>query len=158
MKEFNRKVCIFYGSVAAPQLQSNASTGTPPMSITSTTLVSNLNADLLDGNHASAFASSSTVSNTSTTGLLTSTDWNTFNGKQNELGFTPYNSTNPSGYISGINSSMVTSALGYTPKPTFTENSAFNRIFFLQRHHRFQHALLLVCKIVFAYYLIIAIK
>ncbi len=31
------------------------------------------------------------------------------------LGFTPYNSSNPSGYISGINSAMVTGALGYTP-------------------------------------------
>ena len=33
----------------------------------------------------------------------------------NALGYTPYNSTNPSGYITGINSSMVTTALGYTP-------------------------------------------
>jgi len=31
------------------------------------------------------------------------------------LGFTPYNSTNPSGYISGITSGMVTTALGYIP-------------------------------------------
>jgi hypothetical protein len=31
------------------------------------------------------------------------------------LGFTPYNSTNPSGYITGINSSAVTTALGFTP-------------------------------------------
>jgi hypothetical protein len=31
------------------------------------------------------------------------------------LGFTPYNSTNPSGYITGITSSNVTTALGYTP-------------------------------------------
>lgn len=31
------------------------------------------------------------------------------------LGFTPYNSTNPSGYISGITSVMVTGALGFTP-------------------------------------------
>ena len=31
------------------------------------------------------------------------------------LGFTPYNSTNPAGYISGITSSDVTTALGYTP-------------------------------------------
>jgi len=31
------------------------------------------------------------------------------------LGYTPYNSTNPSGYISGITSLMVTTALGYTP-------------------------------------------
>lgn len=33
----------------------------------------------------------------------------------NALGFTPYNSSNPSGFITGINSSMVTTALGYTP-------------------------------------------
>ena len=31
------------------------------------------------------------------------------------LGFTPYNSTNPAGYISSITSSNVTYALGYTP-------------------------------------------
>lgn len=31
------------------------------------------------------------------------------------LGYTPYNSTNPAGYITGITSSMVTTALGYTP-------------------------------------------
>lgn len=31
------------------------------------------------------------------------------------IGFTPYNSTNPSGYITGINSGMVTTALGFTP-------------------------------------------
>ena len=31
------------------------------------------------------------------------------------LGYTPYNSTNPNGYITGITSGMVTSALGYTP-------------------------------------------
>jgi hypothetical protein len=31
------------------------------------------------------------------------------------LGYTPYNSSNPSGYITAITSTMVTSALGYTP-------------------------------------------
>lgn len=31
------------------------------------------------------------------------------------LGYTPYNSTNPNGYITGITSSQVTTALGYTP-------------------------------------------
>lgn len=31
------------------------------------------------------------------------------------LGYTPYNSTNPNGYISGITSTQVTNALGYTP-------------------------------------------
>ena len=33
-------------------------------------------------------------------GALSSTDWSTFNGKQDALGFTPYNATNPAGYIS----------------------------------------------------------
>jgi hypothetical protein len=31
------------------------------------------------------------------------------------LGYTPYNSTNPSGYITGITSANVTTALGFTP-------------------------------------------
>lgn len=31
------------------------------------------------------------------------------------LGFTPYNATNPSGYITGISSTNVTTALGFTP-------------------------------------------
>jgi hypothetical protein len=39
------------------------------------------------------------AANTSTPGYLTAADWNTFNGKQAALGFTPYNSSNPSGYI-----------------------------------------------------------
>jgi hypothetical protein len=38
---------------------------------------------------------------TSVDGYLSHIDWSTFNGKQAALGFTPYNSTNPSGYISG---------------------------------------------------------
>ena len=33
----------------------------------------------------------------------------------NALGYTPYNNSNPAGYISGITSSDVTTALGYTP-------------------------------------------
>jgi hypothetical protein len=36
---------------------------------------------------------------TSVPGYLTAADWTTFNNKQPALGFTPYNSTNPSGYI-----------------------------------------------------------
>jgi len=32
------------------------------------------------------------------------------------LGYTPYNATNPSGYISGITSGNVTTALGFTPE------------------------------------------
>ncbi len=49
---------------------------------------------------------------TSTNGYLTSTDWNTFNGKQNNLGFTPYNATNPNAYIS-LTALSATSPLFY---------------------------------------------
>ena len=66
---------------------------------------------------------------TSVAGHLTAADWNTFNGKQAALGFTPYNATNPSGYITSagtatnisgtyagsITSAQVTTGLGFTP-------------------------------------------
>jgi hypothetical protein len=40
------------------------------------------------------------------------------------LGFTPYNSTNPNGYISGITSGNVTTALGYTPENVANKGNA----------------------------------
>ena len=128
---------------ASGVITSTVVTGTAPLSITSTTAVTNLNADLLDGNHASAFylasnpsgytsnlgtvtsvtgtapvvssggttpAISMAAATTAVNGYLTSTDWNTFNGKQAALGFTPYNSTNPAGYTS--NTGTVTSVGG----------------------------------------------
>jgi hypothetical protein len=56
-----------------------------------------------------------TKANTTTDGYVSATDWNIFNNKQDALGFTPYNATNPDGFISGITSGMVTTALGFTP-------------------------------------------
>ena len=52
-------------------------------------------------------AISMAAATTTVNGYLTSTDWNTFNGKQAALGFTPYNATNPSGYTA--NAGTVTS-------------------------------------------------
>jgi hypothetical protein len=49
----------FTGNVTAPRFISTQSTGTSPFEVNSATAVTNLNADLLDGNHASAFAESS---------------------------------------------------------------------------------------------------
>ena len=43
------------------QVESTVPTGTAPLSAQSTTVVTNLNADLLDGNHAAAFAVSGHV-------------------------------------------------------------------------------------------------
>ncbi len=51
----NRNVS-FPGTIGGTQLSSSIAIGTAPLVVTSTTLVSNLNADLLDGNHADAFA------------------------------------------------------------------------------------------------------
>jgi hypothetical protein len=46
----------FTGNIIAPIFISNVATGTAPLTVSSTTAVTNLNADLLDGNHASAFS------------------------------------------------------------------------------------------------------
>lgn len=58
--------------------------------------------------------SAQNTANTSTTGLLTSTDWNTFNNKQSALGFTPYNATNPNNYIPLTSLSSTATGLTYT--------------------------------------------
>jgi hypothetical protein len=42
---------------------------------------------------------------------------------ESNLGYVPYNSSNPAGYISGITSAMVTTALGYTPLKTTDKNA-----------------------------------
>ena len=48
-------------------------------------------------------------------GALLAADWSTFSNKQNALGFTPYNSTNPSGYISSSSIAGATDATITTP-------------------------------------------
>jgi hypothetical protein len=48
-------------NITAPQLISNVATGTAPLSVSSTTLVSNLNADLLDGYNTATANTASTV-------------------------------------------------------------------------------------------------
>jgi hypothetical protein len=55
------------GTVQGTRLISTVSTGTAPLSVTSTTAVTNLNADLLDGNHAAAFALAATTGTTAPT-------------------------------------------------------------------------------------------
>lgn len=47
------------GNLTAPRFISNVAAGTAPLQVTSTTVVGNLNADLLDGYHASSFAAAS---------------------------------------------------------------------------------------------------
>ena len=98
----------------------------------STDIHSNITAlnDVLGSNHGDETLTSIKTklgaASSSNAGYLTNTDWTRFEGKQNALGFTPYNATNPNGYISGITSGQVTTALGYTPLPTRTFGSAAN--------------------------------
>jgi len=49
------------GKVVASTLESNVATGTAPLTVTSTTLVTNLNADLLDGYNSDVAATANTV-------------------------------------------------------------------------------------------------
>jgi hypothetical protein len=101
----------FSSQITAPNYISTVATGTAPMTIASSTLVTNLNADLLDGKHATDFLSSTglgnltsatagititdgnnsvfgsgtainiSTANATQSGLLSSIDWNTFNDK-----------------------------------------------------------------------------
>ena len=65
----------FPAAVVAPRLFSSIATGTSPLLVTSTTVNTNLNADLLDGNHAAAFAlASHTHAIADVTSLQTSLD------------------------------------------------------------------------------------
>lgn len=105
----------FISNISAPSYISTITTGTSPFTINSTTLVSNLNVDMLDGKHSTDFLLTSGLGNlTSTTngvtisggtnavigtgtsikidtasgtkiGLLSSSDWISFNNKQNTL-------------------------------------------------------------------------
>jgi hypothetical protein len=68
------------GDTMSGQLTSTLATGTSPFAVTSTTVNSNLNADLLDGLHSSSFASSSltsvNIADTRDSGDVTPNDFN----------------------------------------------------------------------------------
>lgn len=53
----------------------------------------------------------SEIAETTTYKRVTQTEKDTWNAKQDALGYTPYNATNPSGYISGITKAMVEAVL-----------------------------------------------
>ena len=61
---------------------------------------------------ATAGVISMPAATTSVSGYLSTTDWNTFNGKQAALGFTPYNATNPSGYTANLGTVTSVTATG----------------------------------------------
>lgn len=81
------------GQVTGTTLKSTVATGTAPLTVTSTTAVTNLNADMLDGNHASAFSVAAGSSSIITVGTVTSGTWNATaiaatNGGTGQTGYT----------------------------------------------------------------------
>lgn len=84
---------------------------------------SGLDADLLDGQSSAFFLARANHTGTQDWSTLTGTPTTlagygivlTSGNVTTALGFTPYDASNPSGYISSITSGMVTTALGYTP-------------------------------------------
>jgi hypothetical protein len=75
-----------------------------------------------------------TQANTSTNGFLSSTDWNTFNGKQNALGYTPVPETRTltiNGTTQDLSANRTfTIATGLTVGTTAIASGAVNRILF----------------------------
>lgn len=67
----NSGAATFASTVSATRLFSTVDTGTSPLTVNSTTLVTNLNADLLDGYHASSFFLSSNIDPPNPPTLLT---------------------------------------------------------------------------------------
>ena len=97
-------------SALSPYLTSATAAGTYQTTLVSGTSIKTVNGQSVLGSGNIQIDGGVTSFNTRTGAVtLSSGDVTT------ALGFTPYNSTNPSGYISGITSGMVTTALGYTP-------------------------------------------
>jgi hypothetical protein len=67
----SEKLEVSGGNVKAVQLQSTASTGTAPLVVNSNTLVTNLNADLVDDYHASTSGTANTIAVRDANGHIT---------------------------------------------------------------------------------------
>jgi hypothetical protein len=73
------------------------------------------------------------VANTSQSGYLTSTDWNTFNGKQAALGYTPLNPANNLSEVTAATARTNLGVPGLSTVNTFTNNqvlSSANALYF----------------------------
>lgn len=101
----------FTGNVTAPRFISNQATGTAPFTVASSTAVANLNADLLDGQHATAFSPIAGSSSITTVGTITSGTWN---GTKIDVssGGTGVTSLTSGGYLKGAGTGAITSQTG----------------------------------------------
>lgn len=97
----------FTGNVTAPRFISSQATGTAPFQVASTTVVSDLNADLLDGNHSTAFAPAAGSTNITTLGTITSGTWGASTISVNKGG-TGATSLTSGAYLKGAGTSAIT--------------------------------------------------
>jgi len=141
----------FSSNIIAPTYSSTISSGTAPFTVNSQTLVTNLNADLLDGKNASDFLEHGNTGDLTTTtagvsitggtgavigtgttvnivtasstatGLLSSTDWTTFNGKENVLTFSTPLSRSGNAVSIGQATSTTSGYLSSTDWNTFND-------------------------------------
>ena len=107
------------GSITSTVLTSSIATGTAPLTVTSTTMVSNLNVDLLDGQHGAYYncaanltgtlASAVTSSSLTAVGTITTGTWCSAIGVVNGTNITNLNAANLTGTLaSGVTSSSLT--------------------------------------------------
>jgi uncharacterized protein (TIGR02145 family) len=109
--------------------------------ITSSSLHNAVTLSASNGLSLSTQALSLGLASTSAIGALSNTDWNTFSGKQNNLGFTPYNSTNPNSYVSfaniltvdGTGSGLDADKLDGFDSSAFGDATAENQLRILER-------------------------
>ena len=78
----NQEITFYDGIVTEGQLVSSIATGTAPLVVSSTTNVTNLNADLLDGYHASTSATANTIVQRNGSGQIYTTFVNSSRGDE----------------------------------------------------------------------------
>ena len=96
-----------YNSTNPAGYTTNTGTVTSVAALTINSTGTDVSSSVANGTTTPVITLSMPTASASARGLLSSTDWSTFNGKQAALGFTPYNSTNPAGYTT--NTGTVTS-------------------------------------------------
>lgn len=111
-------------TIGNSKFQAPLVSGTNIKTINNTSLLGSGNIDIQGGGTITVDEALSTTSTNPVQNKVITTELNkkieSISGSDvtTALGYTPYNSTNPAGYISGITSSDVTTALGYTPYNT----------------------------------------
>ncbi len=103
------------GTIQGTRLISTIATGTAPLTVASTTLVSNLNADLLDGLNSATAATASTIAARDSAGRLTAEDFIGANASTDGFaGVSATCDTTATGALRTYGSTTASSFMGFT--------------------------------------------